>query len=378
MSGTSIRTINLKPIVMGSRNNLRHIEENHADTKIIDNNGILNSQMHSECRQKSDTSSEESILIHDKLINFDHLNSESVCRIVDDMTTDVSKNEIMENAEPSEATPTSTKCSDTFKQLEQAQTEYKKIIRSMTNVKSKQKVNTNIGIHLNGTFNKTLIFREFDDTFIPLNQNDVAIVTIAYTNTSDFFKIYDDHKSYTNIIIDSRLILHIMKAVVKYGDDILVYNAYSGIFKTVYGFYSELFRIQLSELTINNIKQISAAYILFQHVLKSVPGIDWNINTLIKHIRQSNDEYKNNNLGIALVDAFIKFVGIQKEQTRNIEGVRNISRIITENMSQKAYDSAFTGNVDLTTIEHITSSEVYAALMLLKSSSFSVYLNIDR
>ena len=111
--------------------------------------------------------------------------------------------------------------------------------------------------HLNGSFLNTYVLCETDDSFVPFPHTIHKVTSLL-----DFWNFYDSHKTDNNIIIDSRLINYIAHATIKYGEDLLIYDAYNGKVKSIYYFCSDHFHIQTNELTINQIKQLFVTYLI--------------------------------------------------------------------------------------------------------------------
>ena len=135
---------------------------------------------------------------------------------------------------------------------------------------------------LNGSFETTYIIRTTDETFISFPH-----ITYLVKNLSDFWLFYDAHKNTSNILIESRLVNYIAYATIKYGEDLLIYDAYTCKIKSIYYFCSDFFHIQTNELTINQIKQLFFMYLLICVYAKQL-NISWNVNNLIKHIKYND------------------------------------------------------------------------------------------
>ena len=85
---------------------------------------------------------------------------------------------------------------------------------------------------LNGSFKNNVIVSTMNDVFIPFSHSLVIVETLK-----DFWKIYEERRIKENVIIDSRAIEFIMYGIIKYSDDLLIYDAYNGKVITIYMFF---------------------------------------------------------------------------------------------------------------------------------------------
>ena len=212
---------------------------------------------------------------------------------------------------------------------------------------------------LNGSFERTIMIRSLDDTFIHF-PCEVFIVT----SLSAFWKLHEEHKDNSNILIDSRLDHFIAYAAIKYGDNILIYDSYTGKVKTVYMYVSDIFHIQTNELTISQIKKLFIMYLLILVYVKSL-NIDWNVTSLIRLIKQiSNDSPQD------MIDIIITYIKIQAQSSINSSNVKNILTLINESFTYSAYESETAPIIKQWNIGKTTGYEFFVALSILRNNNY--------
>lgn len=221
--------------------------------------------------------------------------------------------------------------------------------------------------YLNGSFKHTYIIREIDETFIPFEHT-----TIIVKSLSDLWNFYESHKNDSNILIDSRMVNYIAYAVIKYGEDLLIYDAYTGKIKSIYFFCSDHFHIQTNELTINQIKQLFFMHLLILVYAKQL-NINWNINNLIKCIK-SNDYHihfeKDPNVNV--FDMIINYIRIQTHTDVNSSNVMKILNYFDGAFSRKAYTSESSPDLKEWDLTSMSGYEFFVAITILKNNNFRV------
>ena len=220
---------------------------------------------------------------------------------------------------------------------------------------------------LNGSFKDTYIIREIDETFIFFPHN-----TYIVNNLKNFWEFYDSHKDHNNILIDSRLINYIAFATIKYGEDLLIYDAYTSKIKSIYFFCSDYFHIQTNELTINQIKQLFVMYLLILVFSKQL-NISWNINTLIKYIKMNDyNIHFEHNPNINIFDMIINYIKIQSQTNANSGNVMKIIKYFDATFSRKAYVAESAPEIEEWDLTNTSGYEFYIAMTVLKNNNFQI------
>lgn len=218
---------------------------------------------------------------------------------------------------------------------------------------------------LNGAFKTTYIIREIDDTFI-FFPHEVYIVK----NLKDFWNFYDSHKDENNILIDSRLINYIAYAIIKYGEDLLIYDSYTSKIKSIYFFCSDYFKIQTNELTISQIKQLFIIYLLILVYSKQM-NITWNINNLIKCIKSNDhDIHIKHNPQLNTFDIIINYIKIQSQTEVNTSNIMKILQYFDSSFSTKAYISETAPEMKEWDMNGMSGYEFFIAITILKNNNF--------
>ena len=221
--------------------------------------------------------------------------------------------------------------------------------------------------YLNGSFKDTYIIREIDETFIPFEHT-----TVIVNNLSELWNFYESHKNESNILIDSRMVNYIAYATIKYGEDLLIYDAYTGKIKSIYFFCSDHFHIQTNELTINQIKQLFFMHLLILVYTKQL-NINWNINNLIKCIK-SNDYniHFEKDPNVNIFDMIINYIKIQSHTDVNTSNVMKILNYFDSSFSRKAYVSESSPELKEWDLTNISGYEFFVAITILKNNNFRV------
>ena len=132
----------------------------------------------------------------------------------------------------------------------------------------------------NGTFEKTCLIREKDDTFIPFETEEV--ICINPRSIKDFISIVEQHK---NIIIDSRLEYIILFAFLKYGLELLIYDSYKlGVYSIIEYFANTMY-IESTEISLNDIRKYCIGKLLVDYAFPHLK-IRWNKDIAIMAIHE--------------------------------------------------------------------------------------------
>ena len=132
----------------------------------------------------------------------------------------------------------------------------------------------------NGTYEKTCLIREKDDTFIPFETEE--IICINPKSIKNFIDIVEQHK---NIIIDGRLEYIILFGFLKYGLDLLIYDSYKlGVYSIIEYFASTMY-IESTEISLNDIKKYCIGKLLIDYAFPHLK-IRWNKDVAIMAIHE--------------------------------------------------------------------------------------------
>jgi hypothetical protein len=103
----------------------------------------------------------------------------------------------------------------------------------------------------NGAYNKTVVVREVDDTYIFIKN-----CTVERINRKDFlgFNEIIERNQTKNIVIDGRLDTLIYYSILEYYDNILIYSITDKKIHTVYNFIASVYKVPLSQLTLNRVR----------------------------------------------------------------------------------------------------------------------------
>lgn len=221
---------------------------------------------------------------------------------------------------------------------------------------------------LNGSFQHNYVVSLYDDLFINFPHN-----LYMPTSLSEFWKFYDENRTTSNILLDSRVINYIAYAVIKYEDDILIYDVYSGLNVSIYAFCSKFFNIQTNEITIHLIKQLFIGYLLFIVFAKSF-SFDWSTAMTIKYIKQNDmkiNEDKNNSLNV-----FDVLINCAKVKSTTAISSKNVYKVVSY-FQQYFGDEAFeqTTKIDILNewrLGTVRDYEFLIALTVLKNNDFRI------
>ena len=141
----------------------------------------------------------------------------------------------------------------------------------------------------NGAYRDTIVIREVDDTYLFIKK-----CTVNRINRMDFLgfnKIVENNQN-KNIVIDGRLDTLVYYAIMVHHDNILLYNIIDKKVVTVYSFISSIYKVSLSQLTLNRI--LVWAYILYISHVCLGGVLDIRPGELLKYIVSNN--YAKNRL----------------------------------------------------------------------------------
>lgn len=191
---------------------------------------------------------------------------------------------------------------------------------------------------MNGTFTSTILIREKDDTFIKFDIENIII--IKENDVDKFFNIYEENRENKNILIDMRMELIIMLAILKYENDILIYDPNKLKVSTIYNYFNEYLFINSSELSLANIKKILYVKIILDYCFSSMQ-ILWNIRQAIEFTKKSN------NIAYVLINC----IGAQAEKKCDINNIRKITQLINNIINKSNWSSLGDKSLKINTYE---------------------------
>lgn len=211
---------------------------------------------------------------------------------------------------------------------------------------------------LNGIYPETILLREKDDTFIDFK---AKVCIIDQYDLQSFWEYYDEYKDNSNILIDSRLRMLIFYGAIKYGDSLLIYDAYVSKIKTLYHFASDYFKIQSNELNIQQFKILFMMKLLFSCFLTEIE-IGWNVNLVIKLIKQ----FENHDM----ISMMIQYIGLQKQTPVNNAKIIKVISYFKQYFGRSALDPETAPFLTSWKIGDVSMYELSVALSMLRNSNF--------
>lgn len=213
----------------------------------------------------------------------------------------------------------------------------------------------------NGLYDKTVLIRENNDTFVFF---DCEILIIDPSDLQSLWEYYNEYIHKANIVIDSRLCYLIFYAIIKYGDNILIYDPYVIKIKTVYNFCSDYFKIQNNELNIYQYSILLIVKLIISFFMSSL-DIKWNVNDVIKQIK-SHHNYE-------IIDILLQYVGLQKPTNKSMKNVDAIIKYFQSYFSASTLDI---NDAPILTKWNIPNTNIYELVMaftMLKNSNFNFF-----
>ena len=223
---------------------------------------------------------------------------------------------------------------------------------------------------LNGTFKNSVVISPVDDMFIPFSHSSVVINTLK-----DFWRVYEERRMKENVIIDSRAIEFIMYGIIKYSDDLLIYDVYAGNVINIYTFCSKFFNIQTNEIFITQIKQLCYAYLLLSVHVKPLE-FEWNTMMMIKYIKENDLKIINGHNDLNIFDVLIEYCKVKRTSTITSNNIKFIIEMFEKYLSDESFDisSCKIEKVEKWDLKKIKPYEFLFALTMMKNSGFHVLM----
>lgn len=137
----------------------------------------------------------------------------------------------------------------------------------------------------NGTYERTCLVREKDDTFIPFNTDE--IICINPSSFQDFVKIVDKKKNTMNILIDSRLEYIILLAFIRYKLELLIYDSYKLTVYSIIEYFSSTMYIESTEISLNDVEKYCVGKLIVNYAFSHLK-IRWNKDIALTAIHERN------------------------------------------------------------------------------------------
>lgn len=228
--------------------------------------------------------------------------------------------------------------------------------------------------HRNGSFAKTVIFREIDDTYIGFPHQTILI---SSTNLTKFWFYYEKFKTEHNIVLDSRLQLLIMYATIAYADELIVYNAFTTRVVNLYDYCSDLFKITASELNIRQIQELFIMKMIISYYLYE-QNIPWQVNQIMNNLKELHTYSTIGASKKTIIDIMINYIRCGSVNNFDRGNVEKLFKRFHDYFSTKAYSLSQHGHdviISKWTIHNLTIEDVYVTFMLLKEANFTFIKN---
>lgn len=135
----------------------------------------------------------------------------------------------------------------------------------------------------NGTYFKTCLIRETDDTFIAFDVDE--IICIDPCDIEAFIKLYESRKHEWNIIIDSRMEFIILMAFIKYGLELFIYDSHKLLSYSIIEYFSSIMYVESTEMSLEELKMFSIGKLIITYVVPHLK-IRWNKDVELEAIHQ--------------------------------------------------------------------------------------------
>lgn len=200
----------------------------------------------------------------------------------------------------------------------------------------------------NGTFEKSCLIREIDDTFIPFNVFETILINPR--SFMEFESIVSSRKNNMNIIIDSRLEYIILTAFLKYELELLIYDPYKLTVHSIIEYFASSVYIEPTELSIDEIKKYCIGKIIMTYAFGHLK-IRWDKNKAISSIREN----KLFNIKHDVVHMLLQMTPIENFIKPAKAKINNTYALFDDIMS----------GIDVKELTDINSSEFYSILCIL-------------
>jgi len=187
---------------------------------------------------------------------------------------------------------------------------------------------------LNGTFERTIVLRNENDTVVNIKHD--KVICIDRNDVKEFFKLYDSIKDEYNVVLDLRLSPLIWYFIVYHGHDILIYDSNKGKILTLYSYLPQYFFISSFELPLKKIQIFFKIKIILSYYFDHL-NICWNTHKTVEELKK----YTQHNHRI-FIDTLLNIIGI-KEKSEIKQ--KNINKII--NLLCTAFSDEFRYNKDV-------------------------------
>ena len=220
---------------------------------------------------------------------------------------------------------------------------------------------------LNGSFAHNCVITLINDSYISFQHE----LFIPHT-LGEFWTFYESHRQTSNIFIDSRAVPYIAYAIIRYSDDVLIYDVYNATCVSIFMFCSKFFNIQTNEINISQIKQLFAAYLILVVFAKKT-GFEWNTPTIIKCIKANDMKINAGKGNLNIFDVIIDYCKVKTTYDISTKNIQLIIDLFESYFTENAYTLECDINpVQEWKLNKISLYEFLVTLTLLKNSGFQL------
>lgn len=176
---------------------------------------------------------------------------------------------------------------------------------------------------MNGTYNNSILLREYDSTYIFIPNCEIKII-----NSTNFVIIYNifnmelnTELNKRNVYIDNQLEYVIAYSIYKFGDETIIYNSKTRELINIWDYMSK-YNITSINLSIYYVKKFTLLLLFIKLFLNAT----WNIRSVINVITNKQYDKKHDNRTKLSMDYIIDILDTYNEETciEEITEVRNI------------------------------------------------------
>ena len=234
----------------------------------------------------------------------------------------------------------------------------------------------------NGLFADTILVRAVDDTFLTF---ECKVEIINEFDLAKLWRTIEENKNKCNVIIDSRMTWLILFAILKYENDVLIYDVYRTRIITVYRYFAKLSGISIDELSISKIKHITILKLFISHFAREYE-IQWKITDIIKNMNKFTNKFVETRLSDGnlryheqtntnkFINNILNYMGILRTNKVDPENIEKLKSLIKKYFSK---DILYNMNLDNINPWHIDGSnicELREALEQLKDNEYDLSL----
>lgn len=249
-------------------------------------------------------------------------------------------------------------------------------------------------LYTNGLYVQSIMIRERDDTFIPFK---CKVEIVQHNELQSFWILFEKYISEYNIIIDSRMNLIIPYAIIRYNDNVLIYDVQTTKIITIYDYCNTYFKTNIDELNMSQIKEIFIIKLLLTYYLYYL-DIPWNITNIINsmklvHRNNSHGNGSNNihrfsdqimhhksletssNNHLTTIDTIINYIGNIKQSVVDINNIKELIKNISKYFSIDMLTTTGSCRLEVWKLNNLSMYELYVTLLFLKNNNFQFIIS---